>query len=212
MKHYPSITSFNKLGISFFQNGKPFIAFDKLDGSNIRAEWSQKKGWYKFGTRNELIDKSHQVFGKVPELVHESFEDFGKVLAKANHNSAVCFFEFYGPNSFAGHHLMSEKQTLSLIDISPYNVGIVEPHIFLDLAKDFNHAKVLFEGVITEEFVNQVKNKTLQDMTFEGVVCKQIRKTSKHDQLFMFKIKSDAWLSKLKNHCGQDEQLFKLLM
>lgn len=27
-------------------------AFDKLDGSNIRFEWSRKRGFYKFGTRN----------------------------------------------------------------------------------------------------------------------------------------------------------------
>lgn len=27
--------------------GKPIIAFDKLDGSNIRAEWNQKQCFYK---------------------------------------------------------------------------------------------------------------------------------------------------------------------
>lgn len=37
MKQYPSITT-------KFSKAKT-IAFDKLDGSNIRAEWSDKKGF-----------------------------------------------------------------------------------------------------------------------------------------------------------------------
>jgi hypothetical protein len=32
------------------------LAFDKLDGSNMRFEWSPKRGWYKFGSRGQLID------------------------------------------------------------------------------------------------------------------------------------------------------------
>jgi len=44
MKSYPSIPGKHT-------NGIPLTVFDKLDGSNIRAEWSKKRGFYKFGTR-----------------------------------------------------------------------------------------------------------------------------------------------------------------
>lgn len=59
MKQYPSINSSN--GQSF----KEFVAdvFDKLDGSNLRFEWSKKQGWYKFGTRHRLFDNTDPVFG-----------------------------------------------------------------------------------------------------------------------------------------------------
>jgi hypothetical protein len=44
MKTYPSI--------SRDIVGQPIYAFDKLDGSNIRAEWSKKNGFHKFGSRD----------------------------------------------------------------------------------------------------------------------------------------------------------------
>ena len=46
-----------------------FVAFGKLDGSNIRAEWNPKKGFYKFGTRTKIIDASTPVFGKAVNLI-----------------------------------------------------------------------------------------------------------------------------------------------
>ena len=54
MKHYPKIEYYNK-GLY----GRDIIGFDKLDGSNIRCEWSRKRGWYKFGT------KSMKILGKL---------------------------------------------------------------------------------------------------------------------------------------------------
>lgn len=45
MKQYPTINYWNK---GYF--GESCYAFEKLDGSNIRAEWSKKQGWHKFGT------------------------------------------------------------------------------------------------------------------------------------------------------------------
>lgn len=62
MKDYPSIPGSSKAP------QLPCIAFKKYDGSNIRAEWSKKRGWYKFGTRTQLIDKTDLVFGVVPDL------------------------------------------------------------------------------------------------------------------------------------------------
>ena len=47
MKQYPSI--------SHDIRSVQAYAFDKLDGSNIRAEWHPKKGFWKFGSRTRLL-------------------------------------------------------------------------------------------------------------------------------------------------------------
>ena len=51
MKQYPKILYFDQAPIN-----EQCYAFDKIDGSNFRAEWSKKRGWYKFGTRNTMIN------------------------------------------------------------------------------------------------------------------------------------------------------------
>ena len=50
MKSYRSIPFANKI-----PENETFYVFDKLDGSNIRAEWNPKKGFYKFGSRSQLL-------------------------------------------------------------------------------------------------------------------------------------------------------------
>ena len=65
MKTYPSIP--RKI-----QN-VPVYAFDKLDGSNIRAEWSKKKGFYKYGTRKRLLGSDEKPLGRAIELVNDVY-------------------------------------------------------------------------------------------------------------------------------------------
>lgn len=48
MKTYPSISTQVDFSLSY-------CVFDKLDGSNLRAEWSPKRGFYKFGSRTQLL-------------------------------------------------------------------------------------------------------------------------------------------------------------
>ena len=49
MKEYPSIPSAGDLLARSAEDylGRPFVAFDKLDGSNVRAEWDRKRGWHR---------------------------------------------------------------------------------------------------------------------------------------------------------------------
>ena len=49
----------------------PVIGFNKLDGSNIRAEWNKKRGFYKFGSRNVMIDESSEQFGLAVKIFKE---------------------------------------------------------------------------------------------------------------------------------------------
>lgn len=205
MKPYPSIEYAAECHL-------PIVAFDKLDGSNVRAEWSKKRGFHKFGTRHRLVDASDPVFGKIPGLVDRKYgQGLGAALLGAGYERAVCFFEFWGPSSFAGTHDLKEDQTVTLFDVAPFNRGILAPDDFLTLAGHLDHASVLYRGTCTEELIEQVRSSTLPGMTFEGVVCKSAN-DKKTKMPVMFKQKSRAWLDRLKARCAGDEDLLRRLM
>src|SRR3954447_26970866 len=108
MKEYPSILSASDLlARSEDCLGRPFMAFDKLDGSNIRAEWDRKRGWHLFGSRRRLLDASQPFLGRAKELILDGYGDgLAKVLADdpalGRPQQATAYFEFLGPHSFAG--------------------------------------------------------------------------------------------------------------
>jgi len=207
VKTYPSISYATESHL-------PIVAFDKLDGSNIRAEWTSKKGWHKFGTRNRLVDATDPIFGQAPGLVQEKYGDsLAKALKDAGYDRAMCFFELWGPSSFAGMHNLQENLTVTLFDIAPFNQGILEPERYLKIVErnNLDHAKVLFTGPMTPEFVESVRSGTLPGMTFEGVVCKA-KNDKKTKMPVMFKQKSRAWLDKLDVYCGDNKELRNALI
>jgi len=202
MKSYPSIDRVPRLNQEVF-------AFDKLDGSNIRAEWSRKRGFYKFGSKTHLIDAQYPVLGESVSLIQEKYEDdLGKIFTQQRYERAICFFEFCGPNSFAGSHAI-EQHDVTLFDVCPYKKGILLPLDFLSLFGDLEHPKLLYRGKCTDEFVESVKTGILEGMTFEGVVCKTSRGNQKLP--LMFKIKNRAWIEKLKAICTSEEQFNALV-
>ena len=204
MKHYPSITKEIRHDIYIY-------AFDKLDGSNIRAEWNAKKGFYKFGTKNQLTDEKTMPFGRSISLIREKYEaDLTKIFKELEWKDALCFFEYWGPSSFAGNHNFEEKMDVTLIDVNPYKEGILFPSQFIELFGHLNIPKVCYEGYVTSDLFDGVKQSTLPGMTFEGVVCKGANDKATRMPI-MFKIKSKAWLEKLREYCKDDEQLFEKL-
>lgn len=204
MKSYPSISKEIVKGIKIF-------AQDKLDGSNIRVEWTKKAGFNKFGSRNKLIDETDLLLGKAPILFMEKYsEDLEKVCRKRRWEKVTFFLEFWGPNSFAGNHSEGDEHTLTLFDAHPYKKAFLPPKEFY---KTFGHLDVvpcLYEGRCTPDLVDAVQSGELLGMTFEGVICKG-KIDRKTRQPVMFKIKNRAWLEKLKNYCGEDESLFHKL-
>ena len=205
MKSYPSITKDVRKDLIVF-------AFGKLDGSNIRAEWNPKKGFYKFGSRNQLIDESSQQLGKAIPLIKEKYqEDLTRIFTKLKYESAICFFEYYGPNSFAGAHSDKDNHTVTMFDVNPYKHGLLEPVEFMEYFGQLDVQKLLHMGIVTEDLFDKVKQSTLPGMPFEGVVCKAAN-DKKTKMPIMFKIKSQAWLDKLKEFCKGDDKLFQKLM
>jgi hypothetical protein len=206
MKAYPSIdrTVQSKLEI---------IAFDKLDGSNIRAEWSPKRGFYKFGSRKRLLDATDKHLGKAIPLIMAMAPDLEEVFKKQKWNrNVICFFEFWGPNSAFGQHDQKDEHRITLIDVNLHKQGILPPRQFLKLFSHLAIPKVLYEGRPNATFVQSVENSTLTGMTSEGVVCKAPNPSKKKTaKPVMFKVKSKAWLEQLRKHCGSNEELFNRL-
>ena len=199
MKSYPSI------GTKIIRT-KVWV-FDKLDGSNIRVEWSDKKGFYKFGSRNKLIDENHPVFGEAVDLIKEKEEKLTSIFTKHQWDRVVAFFEYYGLNSFIGSH-KDEDHTVTLIDVNVYKHGMLEPAHFIELFGDVGIPKILYIGMVDEKLISDVKQGILNGMTFEGVVCKFKQK----NQVKMFKVKNRDWIDRLKKYCNGNDVLFRKLV
>lgn len=200
MKPYPSIPRYSPL-----YNGIDSHVFLKYDGSNIRAEWSKKKGWYKFGTRNYLLSEDNTELGEAINLFKELMANDLEAVLRAEWSkveSFLVFFEYFGELSFAGHHAKSDAKHLRLFDINPHQHGIVGPEKFIELFHDKPYmAKYLGQYTINENFVNDVKNGVFsQDGQYEGVVCKW---GDRHG-LYMMKIKSQQYLNDLKLRFKED--------
>lgn len=202
MKKYPTISK--------YITNKFIYAFDKLDGSNIRAEWSKKRGFYKFGKRHGLLDDTNPFLKESEQLIFDTYEkNLIEIFIQQRWTNVTCFFEFFGKNSFAGNH-KNEPHEVILIDIAIDKKGILEPENFIKLFKEIKTANLLYQGNPTYNFVNKVKNGTLKNMTFEGVVCKG--KYINPGTPLMFKIKNQQWINKLKIcYKNQPQMIEKLL-
>lgn len=199
MKQYISITSTPRYGIHVY-------GFDKLDGSNIRAEWEKKKGLWKFGSRRRLLGSDQDYISDAENLIREKYEDgLNKIFEKQRYQRAIAFFEFYGKNSFAGFHV-NEPHEVTLIDVNPYKSGITNPDEFEDLYGHIGIAKLIFKGNFNHDVEEQIRSGVLPGITFEGVVFKA-KTQHKQQHPFMFKVKTMGWLNRLKKLCDEDKAL-----
>ena len=207
MKSYPSING-------EILRGTPVYVFDKLDGSNVRCEWSRKhKRFTKFGSRNVLIGEDHPILGKSIGLMISKYEkDLTDIFMKEQFEEVVCFFEYYGKNSFAGQHDLTEEQTVTLIDVNVHKKGMLFPNEFTKLFLKVETPHILHIGNFTKDIEDLVKNGTLEGMTFEGCVCKTIKPIKNGYPPNMYKIKNIAWIQKVREFCKGNLELEKQLL
>jgi hypothetical protein len=210
VKEYPAIPQ--SIGTAFRELPYAYV-FDKIDGSNLRFEWSKKKGWHKFGTRSRRFDQSDWQFGRaIPIFQKILAEPLAKIFAAQRWDQCVVFAEHWGPSSFAGiHHEPitnkpldpDEAMRLDLIDIAPYKQGILGPAEFVRLCGDLPSAKLLGRFNWTRGFVDRVWNGDLEGVTLEGVVGKTGH--GKTHDLVMAKAKTKAWIDKVKARYAPEE-------
>lgn len=175
--------------------------FEKLDGSNLRFEWTKKKGWSKFGTRRRLFDETDLVFGGAIELFLNTLaDDLERVIREEGYKHVVAFAEFWGDGSFAGNHL-DEEHRLSLFDIVADKKGILPPNEYLKKVYDRvgdNKAEYLGQHNWNEDLVRRVEEGTFEGQTFEGVVGKYKDKS----RVVLLKAKSSSWKAKVTSAFG----------
>lgn len=203
MKSYPSIPYGQTCDF-------PVWGFDKLDGSNIRGEWSSKKGWYKFGSRNKLLTSESGFLNEAPEIILGKYGySLAETFRSKHYESVVAYFEFFGKSSFAGQHV-EEQHDAVLIDVDVYKRGILDPDEFIRVFGELDTPRVVHTGPVTEETIESIRSGMLQGVTFEGVVFKG-KRGKKFGMLPVFKQKSRAWLDKLTEFCGDNTGLFRAL-
>lgn len=194
MQQFPSIDGSAKAPI-----GKPCIAFYKYDGSNLRWEWSPKQGWHKFGTRTQLFDATHEVFGEaIPIFMNGMGDEIVARIKKIDRGiqRITAFTEFFGPGSFAGQHVPGEPKELRLIDVFLFKKGFMNPRTFVNTFGDLPYAaQIVYEGNLNKQFIDEVRNGTKYNV-WEGVVAK--------GEDFQVKIKTGAYFTKLNEVYGTE--------
>ncbi len=180
----------------------PIYAMEKIDGSNVRIEFSQKRGFYKFGTRNTMIDSKSTPFGFAIDLFmdkyNKSLTEVFKSKTYRNYLSFVAFVELVGTKSAYGQHdFENDTFDLKLFDISVYKKGLIPPKQFIDDFKDVGIVDVIYQGNLNKSFIQDVKDNKFG--LKEGVVCKGLIPNKKEHNLYYCKIKTNEWLENLKN-------------
>jgi hypothetical protein len=206
MKEYPSISAAGHLLAQSAAGylGRPFVAFDKLDGSNIRAEWDRKKGWHLFGSRRRLLDAAQPFLGQAIRLILDGYGDglarvFTDVPALQKPQAATAYFEFFGPHSFAGQHdpevlrvPSNEPFQVVLIDVNLHKRGFVSADEFVENFGHLGIPRVVHSGELTREFIADVRAGRFG--TPEGIVCKG----GEGHGRWMAKVKTTAYLKRLR--------------
>lgn len=194
MLEYPSITA----NIPY---GGPYFIWDKLDGQNLRAEWSRGRGFYKLGARRtHLSDEWREEAAQLIEFQKNSLVE---IFRKRRWDRATCFFEFYGDRSFAGVHFPHETHSIALLDVAGPDDLLLDPRDFHKLFYErVQTPALLLRGNFNKETEQLVREGKLPGMTFEGVVGKG-PPTVKEGPPTMFKCKSQAWIDKVKSQYGE---------
>ena len=206
MKSYDKIEYWNK---GLF--GEQIIAFDKLDGSNMRFEWGRKRGFYKFGTRSVMIDRTDKQFGcGIDIFLNKYADDLDKVFRTKykNSESFVVFGEFVGENSFAGQHVDNDTKDVIMFDINQYKRGIITPFEFVDNFGHLDIPNIIYKGEYTSDFVRDVNLNKFN--LKEGVIVKGVVKTKSKLEPWMVKVKTNEWLQKVKEKFGEKYLLEEL--
>ena len=205
MIEFPSIINSSKAP------RKACVAFDKLDGSNFRAKYTQKKGFDVFGTRTQLIVETTPFWCKMVKYFKENQKDilekfFSKEKEFRDYREIIVFGEFFGPNSFAGRHDENEDQKIVIFDVL---VGhkqrkFLKPKEFTKyISPIIETPDVIYEGNLNDSFIEDIRNNKYN--LKEGVICKGVETSGAFSGgMWTCKIKTNEYLEKLKKTFGNE--------
>lgn len=207
MKQYHTIEKYTE---DYF--GKHVYGFDKIDGSNFRAEWNKKLskksrftyGFGKFGTRQEMIKNASNPY---TEGVNVFMDKYAVPLDKIfcdnplfrGIDKITVYGEFYGPGSFAGLHNWKEPHDVIIYDMFLYKKDFVKPGDFVDIFGHLDIPKLHYKGIFDQLMLWSVQlNDNSHFELKEGIVFKGVDE----GKVFMFKVKTDEWLYKIREKYG----------
>jgi hypothetical protein len=128
-----------------------------------------------------------------------------------NAREVTVFGEYFGPNSFAGWHTPEDKKNnkmnVVIFDVDLFQKGIMKPKDFILKFSHLDIPEVIYEGNYNQSLIDDVRNNYYN--LNEGVVVKgtTLTKKSQVENVFMTKIKTNAWLEKVKNIHGEKKLL-----
>lgn len=203
MIEYPSIIGCSKAP------RENCVAFDKLDGSNLRFKWTAKRGFDTFGTRTQLISEETPVFGRGVSYFLKNqasiLNDYFKKEYK-NTREIIVFGELYGPNSFAGTHVETDDLKITVFDvlIGHKNRYFVKPkELIKTFGKLIELPRVIYEGKLNDEFISDVRNDKYN--LIEGVIVKGTETSGAHrGNMWQCKVKTLKYLAKIKQQFGEE--------
>lgn len=195
MIEYPSIQNSSKAP------RKSCIAFNKADGSNFRAKWTNKKSFSVFGTRTQLIDETTPYWGTMVEVFKNDVADKLHNIFKTefrNEREIIAFGEFLGENSFAGTHENEPHRIITFDILVGHKLRkFLKPQEFIKLLEGkVEIPEVIYRGNLNDEFISSIR----QDENLkEGVICKGTETAGNSvGGVWMCKIKTQKYLDKLK--------------
>ena len=207
MIEYPSIQNSSKAP------REKCIAFEKFDGSNIRVKYTRKNGFELFGSKQQLFDETHPFLAPcIPYFFKHYSKPLGEIFSSrefSNVKEIISFGEFFSKNTFAGiHNPKDETRKFVLFDVMVvYKQNYADFVLPQDFRKTFEDKvetpRVVYEGNLTDEFIASVRRNDFE--LDEGVICKGTQgKGSYRGKVWMAKIKTQAYLDRLKNRFGDE--------
>lgn len=190
--------------------GQHVFAFDKIDGSNFRAEWSRKlskkskftNGFGKFGTRTEMIKNSTHPFIEAVDIFENKYaERLDKIFNEEKIFRGVdiitVYAEFYGEHSFAGQHDWKEEHDLVIFDMFLYKKDFLKPRDFIDIFNHLDIPTIIYNGILDQYIIEKIRSNLFG--LKEGVVFKGVQ----DNKVFMTKLKTDSWIKRVRELYGE---------
>jgi hypothetical protein len=190
---------------------KQCIAFEKIDGTNLHFVWTPQDSFHSFGTRRDRYPYNDAGFAQFSQAhpgldgIKAAFVAVEQALdaylldnpnyATAADSEVIIFAELIGKRSFAGSHHVEDEKKLIIFDVQ-VGGAMLPPEQFIRDFAAFPLPKVVFQGKFTGQLFKDVRDDKFK--VNEGVVVKGVV----NGQVYMAKIKTEAYLQKLKEKFG----------